>query len=136
VVGIGIGTVTTMIDRRTRPPGPPHRPSTPGKQCLTGSDGIADTWLRTWMPLILAGPDYRSGRLVVIITWDEGTSTDNHIPTIVISPTTHGTQSAIHYTHCSTLRTSEEILRLPLLGCAASTPSMRTAFHLVPGGPS
>jgi phosphatidylinositol-3-phosphatase len=104
--------------------------------CLTGSTGIADTWLRTWIPLVLAGPDYRAGRLVVIITWDEGTHTDNHIPTILISPTTQGIQSATQYTHCSTLRTTEEILQLPLLGCAASAPSMRAAFQLGASGPS
>lgn len=89
-----------------------------------------DNWLHTWVPQILAGPDYRAGRLVVIITWDEGTGRDNHIPMLVISPTTSHVSSAADYTHCSTLRTAEEILRVPLLGCAATATSMVTAFHL------
>jgi hypothetical protein len=96
------------------------------------ADRIAkgDRWLRSWLPSILAGPDYRAGRLAVIITWDEGTSTDNHIPTLVISPTTRRITTDQAYTHCSTLRTVEELLRLPLLGCAARAPSMVSAFRL------
>jgi hypothetical protein len=89
-----------------------------------------DRWLRTWIPQILAGPDYRSGRLTVIITWDEGNSSDNHIPTLLISPATRHVASAGRYTHCSTLRTIETLLRLPLLGCATTAPSMAASFRL------
>lgn len=104
---------------------------------MHGADGCqpdhvaqGDGWLARWMPQILAGPDYRAGRLAIIVTWDEGSRFSNHIATLVISPTTQGISSARPFTHCSTLRTTEEILRLPLLGCAASAPSMRGAFHL------
>lgn len=89
-----------------------------------------DRWLRTWMTQLLAGPDYRAGRLVVIITWDKGTGTDNHVPTLVVSPTTDRIVADQPFTHCSTLRTVEELLRLPLLGCAAEADSMVTAFRL------
>jgi phosphatidylinositol-3-phosphatase len=98
--------------------------------CPADGVGTGDRWLRSWLPSILAGPDYRAGRLAIIITWDEGTSTDNHIPTLVISPTTRHTESDQAFTHCSTLRTIEELLRLPLLGCAAGAASMVAAFHL------
>jgi hypothetical protein len=98
--------------------------------CPTDLVGTGDRWLQGWLPSILAGPDYRAGRLTVIITWDEGTSTDNHIPTLVISPTTRHVVADQAFTHCSTLRTIEELLRLPLLGCAAGAPSMVSAFHL------
>ena len=70
-----------------------------------------------------------SSRLVVIITWDEGSRTDNHIPTLVISPTTTQLAPGNAFTHCSTLRTVEEILRLSLLGCA------RNARRWRPGSP-
>ncbi len=36
----------------------------------------ADDWLRTWMPLILNSPAYRSGHTLVMITFDEGSTTD------------------------------------------------------------
>ncbi|MEV8510192.1 alkaline phosphatase family protein [Actinoplanes sp. NPDC051475] len=98
--------------------------------CPTDRVGNGDRWLMTWLPSILSGPDYRAGRLIVLVTWDEGTSTDNHIPSLVISPTTKNVVAADAFTHCSTLRTTEEVLGLPLLGCAQQAPSMTTAFHL------
>jgi phosphatidylinositol-3-phosphatase len=36
----------------------------------------ADDFLRTWMPLILNSPAYRSGHTLVVITFDEGAVTD------------------------------------------------------------
>jgi hypothetical protein len=100
--------------------GAPGCPGTPT------ADG--DRWLQAWLPQILGGPDYRAGRLVIVITWDEGTNRTNHIPTLVIAPTAGHVVSAQPYTHCSTLRTVEEVLRLPLLGCAAGAASMVPAF--------
>jgi hypothetical protein len=98
--------------------------------CAVDTVAAGDRWLRSWIPQILAGPDYRSGRLTVIITWDEGNSSDNHIPTLIISPPTRHIARAEHYTHCSTLRTVETVLGLPLLGCAATAPSMAASFRL------
>jgi hypothetical protein len=89
-----------------------------------------DRWLATWLPQIMAGPDYRAGRLTVIVTWDEGTSSSNHIPTIVVAPTVKHVSTGQPLTHCSTLRFTEEQLRLPLLGCAATAPSLGAAFGI------
>jgi hypothetical protein len=82
------------------------------------------------MPAILASPDYLAGRLVILIVWDEGSATSNHIPALVISPGTRHVTSATPWTHCSTLRTTEELLGLPPLGCAATTTSLVAAFGL------
>lgn len=98
--------------------------------CRTGLLAAGDTWLRDWMPVVLAGADYRAGRLVVIVTWDEGTRDDNHIATLVISPTTDHVVSDTPYTHCSTLRLAEEVLGLPLLRCAITSTSMVPEFGL------
>jgi hypothetical protein len=90
-----------------------------------------DTWLSQWIPAILAGRDYREGKLVVIITWDESSSdTDNHIPTIVVSPTTAGIEDSSRQSHCSTLRTVEDLLQLPAIGCAATAAPSGKAFRL------
>jgi acid phosphatase len=89
-----------------------------------------DRWLARWIPRVLAGADYRAGRLVVIITWDEGSSRDNHIPTVVLSPTTRAVVATQPYDHCSTLRTTEDLLGLAPLGCAKSAVSMTAGFHL------
>jgi hypothetical protein len=84
-----------------------------------------DAWLARWIPQILASADYRSGRLVLIITWDEGDSSTNHIPTVVVSPHIRNarTSTGTTYTHCSTLRVVEQTLSLPYLGCAAHAAS-------------
>lgn len=33
---------------------------------------------------MFASPDYRAGRLLVIVAWDEGTKTSIHVPLVVI----------------------------------------------------
>jgi hypothetical protein len=99
--------------------------SCPGTHVADG-----DRWLSQWIPRILTGADYRAGRLVVIITWDEGSRTDNHIPTIVISPTSRHLVAPQPYDHCSTLRTAEDLLHLSPLGCAQSAVSMVAGLNL------
>jgi phosphatidylinositol-3-phosphatase len=98
--------------------------------CFDRQVSRGDSWLARWLPVILAAPDYQTERLVVIITWDEGSRTDNHIPTLVISPTTTHLTSSTRYTHCSSLRMVEEIVRVPLLRCAATAASMTSGFSL------
>jgi hypothetical protein len=92
-----------------------------------------DSWLANWMPKILATPEYRSGTTAVFLTWDEDDhSAGNHIDTLVVSPSTRaGTADAGSYNHYSMLRTTEEMLGLPVtLGGAVGAMSMRPAFNL------
>jgi acid phosphatase len=91
-----------------------------------------DAYLANLVPMILAGPDYQKGRLLVVITFDENArGSGNQVYTAVISPFTKpGTRSSTNFTHYSLLRTTEEILGLPLLGNAAGATSMRSAFGL------
>jgi phosphatidylinositol-3-phosphatase len=89
-----------------------------------------DAWMAGFIPKILNSPQYRAGSTAVFITWDEGTNA-NRIPTFVIAPSTRrGTLSATAFSHYSLLRTTEEMLGLPLLGNASKAASMRSAFHL------
>jgi len=94
--------------------------------------GRGDGWLKEWLPAVLAAPDYRAGRLVVIVTWDESSSHEdnNHVPTIVISPTTSHVRDTAPESHCTTLGTVEEVLHLPALGCAATVSPSTARFHL------
>ena len=106
---------------------------TPNLQNDTHDASVAtgDAWLRGFVPRLLTTPEYRSGNTVVFLTWDENDGGgDNHIATIVISPRTRGVRDGTPFTHYSMLRTTEEILGLPLLGGAATAPSMRSAFNL------
>jgi len=106
--------------------------------CPTQSDATTeiktgDAWLSTFMPKIVASPEYQSGATAVFITWDEDDYGDSqHIVTIVVSPSTPGgLTSDTAFNHYSMLRTTEEMLGISaFLGQAATATSMRSAFHL------
>jgi hypothetical protein len=91
-----------------------------------------DAWLQAFVPQLLATPQYQSGDTLIIITWDENDgSPTNRVPALVLAPSVvPGTQDATPYDHYSLLRTTQEALGLPLLGAAASAPSMRAGFRL------
>jgi acid phosphatase len=100
-----------------------------GHNCSTAA---ADHWLSSELPLILDGPEYRSGTAVVFVTWDENDAGGTRVPTYVVAPSVPpGLRVGATFDHYSLLRTAEELLRLrPLLGAAAMAPSMKAAFHL------
>lgn len=50
----------------------------------------ADTWLKQEIPAILAGPDFTSGDLAVVITFDEGKTTNQNVSFVVLHPTLSG----------------------------------------------
>jgi hypothetical protein len=95
------------------------------------SVATGDNWLKGFVPKLIETPQYQAGNTVVFITWDEGSSSNNQVVTEVIAPTVKpGLKVGTAFTHYSLLRTSEELLGLPLLGNAASAASMRSGFGL------
>ena len=102
--------------------------------CHDGHDcsaATADAWLRRWMPAIMAGPDYRAGRLAVVITFDEDDKrSGNLVYTAVVHPSLHGktvTKALNHYSLSASL--SRISGRTPLRK-AATAPPFLTAFGL------
>jgi phospholipase C len=110
-----------------------------------GTIAQGDAWLAAKLPAILNSRQYRAGTTAVFITWDEGsggypiedcddtTTTDAscRVPTIVISPSTPaGATSRAFFDHYALLATTEQMLGLPKLGQASSSPTMTAAFHL------
>jgi hypothetical protein len=93
---------------------------------LQAKVAATDHFLATWLPLVLDSPTYAAGRTAVVVTWDEDTPT----PNVWISPSVHPGATTTESGHYSLLRTTEEMLRLPFLGAAATAPSMRSPFHL------
>ena len=93
--------------------------------------GTADTWFKGWMTKILDGPDWRSGRLVVVLTADEDDkSAGNNVLTVVIHPSQNKNVVTSPLTHYSLTRLYEEVAKVPYLFDAGSAPSMTTAFGL------
>jgi hypothetical protein len=107
-----------------------HAVPAPDTSCPDTVKG-GDTWLSKWIPILTSGPDYTNGNLLIDITWDEGRggsdgedcidsqAADCIVPDIVISPYTSHVVSATNLSHYSLLKTTEELLGLPLLGNAA-----------------
>lgn len=94
-----------------------------------------DTWLTRWLPVITAGPDYRSGHLAILIVWDEANGSGNHtshVPLIVMSASTPaGTRVASPLDEASFLRTCEQLTGISAyLGQAAKATSFAGPFHL------
>jgi phosphatidylinositol-3-phosphatase len=90
-----------------------------------------DTWLATWIPRLLSGPNYQAGNTLIVLTWDEGVGSVNRIPTIVVAPSVRpGLQVGTGLDHYALLRSSEDLLGLAHLEAAASASSMAAAFGL------
>ncbi|MCU1675167.1 MAG: putative hydrolase, partial [Frankiales bacterium] len=102
--------------------------------CHDGHDcslATADNWLKAWLQKVMAGPDYRGGRLAIVVTFDEDDSSgDNTVLTTVISPYTRNVRSTTAYTHYSLTRYLAELVGVRPPGSGAGAPSMRAAFHL------
>ncbi len=96
------------------------------------SVAVGDSWMRAFVPKVLSSPQYRSGRLVLAITFDENTSgSTNRVPTIVIAPSVPpGLKVGSYLDHYSLLRTTEQLLGLPFLAQAKRARTMVGLFHL------
>ena len=97
------------------------------------SVATGDNWLASWMPKILGSNQYQSGSMAVFLTWDEDDySTNQHIATLVISPSTPaGTKAGTTFNHYSLLRTTEQLLGITTyLGHASTAAGMRQGFNL------
>jgi hypothetical protein len=91
------------------------------------SVATGDQWLSTWVPRILNTASYRAGTTALFIVWDEPTPLAN----VVVAPSVRsGTVSGTAVSHYSLLRATEEMLGLPLLGEAATSPDLRTVFGI------
>jgi hypothetical protein len=92
---------------------------------------VADQWLRTEIGVVMAGPDWRSGHLAIVVTADEDDHhQDNLVLTAVAHPSMHGTVVAVPLTHYSLARLYSEVLGAKPLREGATAPSMATAFGL------
>lgn len=81
-----------------------------------------DTWLAQWVPRIVGGADYRAGRTIIIVSWDEPTP----MAELVIAPAVRpGSRVTARTDHYGLLRATEEMLGLPYLGKAAAAGDLR-----------
>lgn len=76
-----------------------------------------DGWLKQTLQPIIASPAWTAGRSLIVLTWDESSSsTGNHLATILVGSqglVRSGAVSNASYNHYSTGRTIESALGLP-----------------------
>ncbi len=103
------------------------------------SAAFGDNWLKQEVPKIENTPQYKSGSMALFIVYDEATTNDvqgsttppdNHVFLAVQAQGMTAVKTGTQFTHCSLLRTTEALLGVPALGCAASAPSMVSALNL------
>jgi phosphatidylinositol-3-phosphatase len=102
--------------------------------CNNGHDcssATTDEWLRSWLPTIKNGPDFRSGRLAVIITWDEDdNSTDNRVAMVVVQPDLKGRKVTTRLDHYVLSATISRLGGAQPLRDAEQAPDLLAAFGL------
>ena len=135
------GAMASALDQSTLPAFAFISPADDGGNRSRGGEvdpELGDAFLRSWVGRITSSPSYLSGSTVLFITWDEGNfslkprdSQYQNVLTIVVAPSVaRGATSSVASNHYSLLRTTEELLDLPLLGHASAASSLREAFHL------
>jgi phosphatidylinositol-3-phosphatase len=95
-----------------------------------GSLQQADDWLARWMPVIMAGPDYQSGRLAIVITFDEGVGTDQTVPFVLVNPSVSHQVVSAPFDQYALCRLYDDVLGVPALNAAAGAPGLGAAFGL------
>jgi len=87
-----------------------------------------DDWLAAELPRLIAYTEAHDDA-VIFLTWDEGDST-NLIPFIAIGNYVKGGHtSTVAYSHSSLLKTTEELLGVPVLASVASANDFRDMFE-------
>jgi phospholipase C len=111
---------------------------------------LADSWLQSFVSLVAASTEYRSGNTAIFVTYDEGTGSDStigedctdkaadlagsqpscHVPFFVIYPGTKaGAHSKTFFDHYSLTRTIEDFFGLGYLANAADAQTASLAGH-------
>lgn len=94
-----------------------------------GTLAHADDWLRAALTPVLASPDFRRGRLMVVVTADED---DKHSGNVVLTsllwrPLAHVVVTT-PLTHYSLTRAIDDVIAQPRLGNAAGAPDVFAAL--------
>lgn len=91
----------------------------------------ADKWVFQKVVTAMSGPDFRAGRLLIVITADEDNKKEgNRILTVLVHPSLSHKVVGTRLTHYSLNRLLAQITHTSPLQNGASAPDMATAFGL------
>ncbi|MGH3495993.1 MAG: alkaline phosphatase family protein [Nocardioidaceae bacterium] len=90
----------------------------------------ADTWLRHWLIQIKRGPDYRAGRLAILVTFDEdgNHSSANQVLTVLITPSVRHVVVRRRLSHLALSATVSRLVHRAPLRKAHRRPDILRAF--------
>jgi hypothetical protein len=95
----------------------------------------ADNWLQGWLRPLLASPDFRSGRLAIVVTFDEDhRDANNNILTAVLDQRLHGSQVTGRLDHTALSHSISRLVGARPLRDAATAPDFLGAFGLASSG--
>lgn len=96
-----------------------------------GTLAAADTWLKGWLARVYASPDWKAGRLVVIVTADEDDyNQGNTVLTTVIHPSQHAHVVSTPLTHYSLSKLMSSVGHAACIRNACPAPMFAKAFAL------
>lgn len=107
-----------------------------------GTLSQADAYVNAWIPLVMATPDWQSGKLAIIYTWDEDDDTggDNRVYTVVIQKGVKNKVVSTALNLYSITKFVGDMLGVTPLRKGATAADMAAAFGIsfvpttVPGG--
>ncbi len=92
-----------------------------------GTPAQADAWLRSWIPVLMSGPDWRSGRLALVVVFDEGVTTEQ-VPLVFMAPGLSGVKLSQAANHYALTRLIDQVIGAPPLRQAASAADLAPAL--------
>ncbi len=94
-----------------------------------GTLADADGFLRRWMPVLMAGPDWRAGRLAIVVVFDEGVTTET-VPFVIMARSLSGAVIRRPLNHYALTRLIDQVIGAAPLRHAASAASIGPALGL------
>ncbi len=94
-----------------------------------GSLAQADAWLQSWIPALFSGPDWRTGRLAMVVVFDEGETTEQ-VPFVILAPKISHKVVGKPLNHYALTRLIDTVVGAPPLREAASAPDLVPIFGL------
>jgi hypothetical protein len=93
----------------------------------------ADRWLQRWLNPLVASRDFRTGRLAVVVTFDEDDNhANNSILTVVLHTRLHGRKVTARLDHDALSHAVSRLVGARPLRNAATAPNLLAAFGLAP----
>jgi phosphatidylinositol-3-phosphatase len=97
-----------------------------------GHDGTlaqADAWLRAWIPVLMSGPDWRDGRLAIVVVFDEGETTEQ-VPFVLMAPGLSGVTMTRPANQYALTRLIDQFIGADPLRQASSAVNVAAQFGL------